>query len=419
MYKYLNLEDLKQYNCLRTNILYDFTHSPLFKMKAEELSFFLAHWEQSHCVFTSYLKRKEKPENLIISKETQSYCENISLVVGNEKWLDGKSIMYYSDMGINLLSVREFYFIERGKYYLGYDLDEDLIGVIPYLKEQELFEKYNEELKLYFKFRYETYDLSLLGEFTAVPFNVHETRLLQYKKTGKLTFNYPKEIFKYPVNEWFKQMYVNNNHKESSTKLINIRGTNGSGKSTMVNSLYLSSTNKETKEVILSNRRGQSHPRFFDVLYDRHIILLGGYNSEYGTKGVDRMDDVTEIIQGIIYVINNYPGWTIIMESATVSTSFWSYAILFDLLQKQGVEVVVVHLLMKDWDFVVNNVRNRTKRKEGAKEPKWEEIKDKRFIFYKNHFRFNNILGKSFIEYPDLYSLEDKPKLMEKILCLK
>ena len=107
------------------------------------------------------------------------------------------------------------------------------------------------------------------------------------------------------------------------------------------------------------------------------------------------------------------------MESATVSTSFWSYAILFDLLQKKGVDVKIVHLLMKDWEFCVNNVRNRTKRKEGAKEPKWDEIKDKRFILYKNHFRFNSLLGKAYIEYPDTYSLEDKHLLMEKILCLK
>ena len=413
----MNLEDLKKYNQLRTNLLYDFTHSPLFKMKAEELSFFLAHWERSHCVFTSYLKRKEKPENMTISQETLAYWEDVPVVGNNDKWLDGKSIMDYANLRVNLLSVREFYFIEKGKYYLGYDLDEDLIGVMPYLKEQDLFEKYNEELKLYFKFRYDTYDLSLLGEYTAVPFGIHETRLLQYKKTGKLTFDYPKEIFKYPVNEWFKQMYKPQDH--TGTRIINIRGTNGSGKSTMVNYLFTSSTDKETKSVILANRRGQSHDRFYDVLNDRHIILLGGYNSNFGTKGVDRMDDVTEIVQGIMYVVNNYPGWTIVMESATVSTSFWSYAILFDLLQKQGVEVNIVHLLMKDWDFVINNVRNRTKRKEGAKEPKWDEIKDKRFIFYKNHFRFNSLLGKSFIEYPDTYTLEEKPKLMEKILCLK
>ena len=412
----MNLEDLKKYNSLRTNLLYDFTHSPLFNLKAEEIPVFLFRWEQTHCVFESYLFTKNNNLNaraIGVSKDVINLYNNTLEVKGTEPWSS------YCLEGINPLSAREFYFIEKGKYYLGYDLDEDLIGVMPYLKDQELFEKYNEELKLYFKFRYETYNLSLLGEYTAVPFGIHETRLLQYKKTGKLEFDYPKEIFKYPVNEWFKQMYIDHSHKEAGTRLINIRGTNGSGKSTMVNSLYLSSEHKETKEMVLSNRRGQSHPRFFDVLYDRHIILLGGYKSDYGTKGVDRMDDVTEIVQGIMYVINHYPGWTIVMESATVSTSFWSYAILFDLLKSKGVDIVIVHLLMKDWNFVINNVRNRTKRKEGAKEPKWDEIVDKRFIFYKNHFRFNSLLGKCFIEYPDLYSLEDKPKLMEKILCLK
>ena len=413
----MNLEDLKKYNQLRTNILYDFTHSPLFKMEAEELSFFLAHWEQSHCVFTSYLKRKEKPVNANISEETLAYYQDTPVVDTNDKWLEGKSIMDYANMGVNLLSVREFYFIEKGKYYLGYDLDEDLKGLIPFLRDQELLEKYNEELKMYFKFRYDTYDLSLLGEYTAVPFNIHETRLLQYKKTGKLEFEYPKEIFKYPVKQWFDEMMGFQDN--TGTKLINIRGTNGSGKSTMVNYLYTSSKDKETIEMTLSNRRGQSHTRYLDILKDRHIVLLGGYNSTYGTKGTDRLDDVTEIIQGIMYAINNYPEWTIIMESATVSTSFWSYAILFDLLQKQGVDVKVVHLFMKDWEFPVNNVRNRTKRKEGAKEPKWDEIKDKRFIFYKNHFRFNSILGESYIVYPDTYSLENTPKLMEEILCLQ
>lgn len=416
----MNLEDLKKYNSLRTNILHDFTHSPLFKMEAEEIYLFLLHWQQTHCVFTSYLNRKTNPEYLndfmdakdFILKDTWDlYNDTISEVSSNAKWYE------YCLEGINPLSAREFYFIEKGKYYLGYDLDEDLKGLIPYLKDQELFEKYNEELKAYFKFRFETYDLSLLGEYTAVPFNIHETRLYQYKKTGKLEFDYPKEIYKYPVKEWFDDMYFEQPH--TGTKLINIRGTNGSGKSTMVNGLYLSSENKETVAIKLHNRRGQEHDRFFDVLHDKHIVLLGGYKSDYGTKGVDRMDDVTEIIQGIMYVINHYPGWTIIMESATVSTSFWSYALLFDLLQRKGINVVIVHLLMKDWNFVVNNVRNRTKRKEGAKEPKWDEIIDKKYIFYKNHFRFNCLLGKSYIAYPDQYSLEDKHILMEEILCLK
>ncbi len=385
-------------------------------MEAEELSFFLLHWQQTHCVFTSYLNRKDAKvlvdNGITISQDTLDlYNNTLSGDFCEAPWTA------YLLEGINPLSAREFYFIERGKYYLGYDLDEDLKGVIPYLKDQELFEKYNEELKAYFKFRYDTYDLSLLGEFTAVPFNIHETRLLQYKKTKKLEFDYPKEIFKYPVKEWFNSMYIDHDH--TGTKLINIRGTNGSGKSTMVNGLYLSSENKETVAMKLSNRRGQEHDRFFDVLYDKHIILLGGYKSDYGTKGVDRMDDVTEIIQGIMYVINHYPGWTIIMESATVSTSFWSYGILFTLLQSKGVDVKVVHLLMKDWNFCVNNVRNRTKRKEGAKEPVWSEIIEKRFIFYKNHFRFSCLLGKSYIAYPDQYSLEDKHILMEEILCLK
>lgn len=424
----MNLEMLKKYNSLRTNILYDFIHSPLFEMTSEEISFFLLHWQQTHCVFTSYLNRKTKPfdngsesmdPNNLILEETRAYSENrlLTNLSGNEKWLEGKSYMYYVDEGLNLLSVREFYYIEKGKYYLGYDLDEDLIGVMPYLKDQELFEKYNEELKAYFKFRYDTYNLSLLGEYYAVPFGIHETKLLQYKKTGKLEFEYPREVFKYPVKEWFDEMFIDHFHKD--TKIINIRGTNGSGKTTMVNGLYLSSNDKETVAIKLTNRKGQSHDRFFDVLNDRHVILLGGYKSNYGTKGVDRMDDVTEIIQGLMYVVNHYPGWTIIMESATVSTSFWSYATLFSLLKKAGVEIIVVHLLMHDWEFVVNNVRNRTSRKEGAKEPKWDEIKDKRFIFYKNHFRFTSILGKSFIVYPDDYTRDTMNKLMEKILCLK
>jgi hypothetical protein len=61
---------------------------------------------------------------------------------------------------------------------------------------------------------------------------------------------------------------------------------------------------------------------------------------------------------------------------------------------------------MKDWDFIVNNIKNRTKRKEGAKEPDYKGAIDKREILYKNHFRFSSIIGKRnmMVMYPDTSS---------------
>lgn len=416
----MNFEDFKKYNTLRTNLLYKYTHSEEFLNKHLDLNKFLSAWENSKSIFIASIiegsgtiaeSTWNRYNDTIPNWKTNSILKrtfNNMFPEINYEYLDEVV------QGFNPLSIEEFSLISKGKYYLGQDLDEDLGGMMNYVKEDTLFKQYLTELEDYFQFRYDNYNLSLLGEFYSVPFGIHEKRSLQYKKTGVLEFEYPREYYRYPIKEWFESDYVAQEHK--GTRIINIRGTNGSGKSTMVNQFYTSSQDKETIKYSSYDKDGKIHDRYYDILKDYNIVLLGGYNTPFGTKGCDRLADVYEICHSIIKVVNEYPGWTIIMESATVSTCFWSYSMLFLLLKNRGVEINIVHLLMNDWEFCANNIKNRTVRKEGQKEPDYQEIKDKKYMLYKNHFRFKCILNKDYLLYVDTIPLEQKAQGLNNLI---
>jgi hypothetical protein len=431
--------DFINYNLKRTNLLKDFTKF-YFQAGDPLLPYFLSKWEKCKCILESVLYVKQlyysglEGVNISVSEDTLAIYKDYKY-----NWWEDKDILkclreLFPDMfranyevrnlerdipNFSPLSILEFWKITKAKYYLGADLDEDLKGMIPYVKDQNLIEKYMEDIQMYFKFRYDHYDLNLLCEYCSIPFGFHESRAYVYKKTGILDFEYPREYYKYNVKSIVDKYLTKENRY--GTRVINIRGTNGSGKTTMVNQIYEDSASKGfAKECAfeLVDGKGKSHTRYYDVLEDKRMILLGGYNSPFGTKGTDRIGDASEIMHGILYLVSNYPGWTIIMESATVSTSFWGYALLFLMLKQRGVDILIVSLLMKNWDFPVNNVRNRTVRKEGAKEPNYKEIVDKREILYKNHFRFSSLLGRDScaIMYPDTVAREQMSSELYRII---
>ena len=431
-------EDFVKYNSIRTNFLKTFVE---YVKKAGDhlLPLFLQKYEESNNILESWIYCREESS---ISQNFKSISnKNFERLTDYKSnwWTDRTVIKQLSELfpdmirsgydihnlerdvpNFSSLSIEEFYLITKGKYYLGYDLDEDLSKIISYTKDQSLIEKHLSSILEYFKFRYDNFDLSLLCEYNAFPFGIHETRRLQYKQTGKLEFDYPRELYKYDVKSLVSK-YLDPIVSTSGTRLINIRGTNGSGKTTMINNIYLDSINKGKAEeitLVLTDKSNKPHNRYCDVLSDKKLLLLGGYNSPYGTKGADRLGDVHEIIQGILYLISNYPGWTIIVESATVSTSFWSYAILFDILKKKGVEIYIVNLWMTDWNFIVNNIKNRTEREEGSREPDYQGAIDKREILYKNHFRFASILGKDsmMVMYPDTVGKAELHFTLDKVL---
>ena len=416
----MNFEDFKKYNTLRTNLLYDYTHSKEFLNKHLDITKFLSAWETSKSILTASIiegsgtvseNTWNRYNNTIPNWKTNSVLKRLfnSMFPGVEYETLDIVINRFSP-----LSIEEFNLISKGKYYLGQDLDEDLGGMSEYVKEDSLYNKYTAELEDYFKFRYDNYNLSLLVEFCSIPFGVHEKRAIQYKKTGVLEFDYPREYYRYPIKDWVTECYKEQKHE--GTRIINVRGTNGSGKSTMVNQFYVGSKDKETIKYSVSDKDGKIHDRYYDILKDYRVVLLGGYNTPYGTKGCDRLNDVYEICHSILKVVNEYPGWTIIMESATVSTSFWSYCMLFLMLQNKGVEINIVHLLMNNWEFCANNVKNRTVRKEGQKEPDYQEIKDKKYQLYKNHLRFKCILGKDYLLYVDEIPLEQKASALNSLI---
>lgn len=425
--------DFVKYNLIRTNFLNKFVSK---KFKAEDnlsplflnmylLPLFLNMYQKSGSIFQAWIDTKEynlnahgysvepiKPE---IVYQVNDYIDN---------WWYKKDILkmleeLFPEMiasgydvknlekdvpNFSPLSIEEFYKITKGEWYVGCDLDLDLEHMIPYVKENELVYKYIKEISDYFKFRYDNYDLRVLCEYCSVSFGYHNSRAERYRKTGELEFDFPREVYKYDINAMIEEYLKIEDLSE--TRLINIRGTNGSGKSTMVNSIYLDSIEggfAESLTMSVVDRRGENRVRAYDVLKDKKIILLGGYNTPRNSKGADRLGDLTEICIMIIKAVSMYPGWTIIVESAPMSTSFWGYAILFGILQKKGLDVHIIHLFMYDWEFAINNVKARLERKEGQKEPQYQGILNKRFTLFRNHFRFASILGSDsmHVMFPD------------------
>lgn len=122
--------------------------------------------------------------------------------------------------------------------------------------------------------------------------------------------------------------------------LINVRGCNGSGKSTIVQSML----DDPDMYVIEKPYKGKSR-KILTVFPTYLWIALGSYHNKCG--GLDGFVDTAMIKKVLWYALKKYPQYNIIMEGVIPSTVYSTYAKLFSEVQTKYTDrtVVVVSLL--------------------------------------------------------------------------
>lgn len=120
--------------------------------------------------------------------------------------------------------------------------------------------------------------------------------------------------------------------------LVNIRGTNGSGKSTFPMSMLEMSKNHE----LITFNIGLDKS-FITVVHDLKWVLLGKYTGKTG--GLDTLR-TNSVIRATLYkALDEYPDYNILMEGIICSTIRSTYISLFtEVKQAYDIRVVVIGL---------------------------------------------------------------------------
>lgn len=122
--------------------------------------------------------------------------------------------------------------------------------------------------------------------------------------------------------------------------LINVRGCNGSGKST----IPLSMMNDPHKYVVEKPYKGKQR-KVLTVLPEWGWVVLGSYHNKCG--GLDGYPDTDMVKKGLWYALKNYPEYNILMEGILPSTVYSTYEELFHKVQESYPErtVIVLNLI--------------------------------------------------------------------------
>lgn len=163
--------------------------------------------------------------------------------------------------------------------------------------------------------------------------------------------------------------------------LVNIRGCNGSGKSTIPLSMM-----KDPKMWVwdIVGSDGKKHCSF-TVFPSFKWLALGTYFNKTG--GLDTIRDKYTIRECLFAALDAFPEYDIIMEGILASTTFSSYAELFNEVEDRYEDTKVVILsLMPPVEVAIDRVYQRN----GGKPVKEELIRAKWGMVYRSHKKFKD-----------------------------
>lgn len=121
--------------------------------------------------------------------------------------------------------------------------------------------------------------------------------------------------------------------------LVNIRGTNGSGKSTFPISMQDMSADHEQISFYVGEDKS-----YITVLHDLKWVLLGKYSGSK-TGGLDTLRSNAVIKATLYKALDEYPDYNILMEGIICSTIRSTYISLFtEVKESYDIKVVVIGL---------------------------------------------------------------------------
>lgn len=134
--------------------------------------------------------------------------------------------------------------------------------------------------------------------------------------------------------------------------LVNIRGTNGSGKSTIPVSMK---SDPDTYQVV---RPYQGKPRKILTVFPNYgWVALGAYERQVG--GLDGFPSKAFTEKVLQYALKKFPQYNILMEGILASTTYSTYAELFRNVQEEWEVQPVIYYLMPPVEVCIERIKQR------------------------------------------------------------
>ena len=342
-----------------------------------------------------------KVDNINKSKVDTYFRENSLRSTGNE-WFD-----------------KYFYSLMKGETYFYEFADLHLKDLKDFIK-QNYSECLSQEAMKWFKGvflrRYNTIPRKCLQEYEGKN-RSRDT----VKKEGK--FISDKEIYYLYklIDDLYTQFEYDKIDTLMGTKILNIRGTNGSGKTTMTKNLIKKFNEVEesiwdefTTEEITTYHK--VYTRKAQIWQKQKVLVMGIYN-EKQTGGVDNYDTPWQIMYGLLYFCKKYQGYTIILEGVRVSTNYVYWYKMFDILRSKGILVKIVGLLPSDINWAVNNVKERRKDKNIWDLRHADDIANNNYDIFRGIMLFLSQGFQACVVCPDKFnSIEDEVEVLRGML---
>lgn len=134
--------------------------------------------------------------------------------------------------------------------------------------------------------------------------------------------------------------------------LVNIRGTNGSGKSTIPFAM------KDDPDMYQVIRPHQGRPRKILTVFPNYgWVALGSYERQVG--GLDAFPNKAFTEKVLQYALKKFSEYNILMEGILASTTYSTYAELFRNVQKEWDIQPVIYYLMPPVEVCIERIKQR------------------------------------------------------------
>lgn len=125
---------------------------------------------------------------------------------------------------------------------------------------------------------------------------------------------------------------------ETRTMVVNLRGANGSGKTTIAKQLLALSNDKYYA------LHPDTRKPYATILYDIQWVLLGVYDEDKGMGGCDGIRTMKEVHDILYEMVDTYSGYYILLEGMLISTTMTVYNYMLELEKSHNIVPMVVVL---------------------------------------------------------------------------
>lgn len=163
-----------------------------------------------------------------------------------------------------------------------------------------------------------------------------------------------------------------------SRVLVNIRGCNGAGKSTIPLSM-LDDPELSESYIYSSDAKRIATITVFPTY---GWVALGKYSNKCG--GLDTIKDIATVERALEYALIRYPKYDLIMEGILCSTTYSSYADMYRKAEKKYSVQPIILSLMPPVEVCLARIQERN----GGKPIKENLVADKWGMVYRSHKKF-------------------------------